>query len=141
MRGGNVQKSILGPDIFKFWEQINQLVRKKIRVHIFSVNWYCQRKPHDLRRHIHNFLDGLITFCQSYQVSSQSDKTGPSPTKKGHPKKPTQIRVNVHILGRSVLQRCSVKKVFIEISQNSQENTCTRVSFLIKLQAWSLQLY
>ena len=32
------------------------------------------------------------------------------------------------------------KKVFLEISQNSQENTCTRVSFLIKLQAWGLQL-
>ena len=30
---------------------------------------------------------------------------------------------------------CSVKKVFLEISQNSQENTCARVSFLIKLQA------
>ena len=31
--------------------------------------------------------------------------------------------------------RCSVRKVFSEISQNSQENTCARVSFLIKLQA------
>ena len=27
------------------------------------------------------------------------------------------------------------KKVFLEISQNSQENTCSRASFLIKLQA------
>ena len=27
---------------------------------------------------------------------------------------------------------CSVKKVFLEILQNSQENTCARVSFLIK---------
>ena len=27
---------------------------------------------------------------------------------------------------------CSVKKVLLEISQNSQENTCARVSFLIK---------
>ena len=27
------------------------------------------------------------------------------------------------------------KKVFLEISQNSQENTCARVSFLIKLLA------
>ena len=27
------------------------------------------------------------------------------------------------------------KKVFLEISQNSQENTCARVPFLIKLQA------
>ena len=29
----------------------------------------------------------------------------------------------------AVVQRCSVKKVFLEISQNSQENTCARVSF------------
>ena len=34
-----------------------------------------------------------------------------------------------------VTQRCSVKKLFREISQNSQENTCARVSLLIKLQA------
>ena len=30
-------------------------------------------------------------------------------------------------------RRCSVKKVFLEISQNSQENTCARVSFLMEL--------
>ena len=37
----------------------------------------------------------------------------------------------------AVVLRCSVKKVFLEISQNSQENNiCTRVSFSIKLQAW-----
>ena len=35
----------------------------------------------------------------------------------------------------AVVQRWSVKNVFLEISQNSQENTCVRVSFLIKLQA------
>ena len=28
-----------------------------------------------------------------------------------------------------------MKKVFLEISQNSQENTCARVSYLIKLLA------
>ena len=33
------------------------------------------------------------------------------------------------------------KNVYLEFSQNSQENTCTRVSFFIKLQAWGLQLY
>ena len=33
------------------------------------------------------------------------------------------------------------RKVFLEISQNSQENTCVRVSFLITLQAWGLRLY
>ena len=33
------------------------------------------------------------------------------------------------------------QKVFLEISQNSQENTSVRESFLIKLQTWGLQLY
>ena len=32
----------------------------------------------------------------------------------------------------AVVQRCSVKEVFLEISKNSQENTCTRVTFLKK---------
>ena len=35
----------------------------------------------------------------------------------------------------AIAQRCSVKKVFLEIPQNSQESTCARVSFLTKLQA------
>ena len=35
----------------------------------------------------------------------------------------------------AVVQRCSVKKVFLEIAQNSQENTCARDFFLIKLKA------
>ena len=34
---------------------------------------------------------------------------------------------------------CSVKKVFLEISQNSQESTCVGVSFLMKLQASGLR--
>ena len=34
---------------------------------------------------------------------------------------------------RGVLQ----ERVFLEIPQNSQENTCARVYFLIKLQAWA----
>ena len=37
----------------------------------------------------------------------------------------------------TVVQRCSVEKVFLEISQNLQENACARGSFLIKLQACS----
>ena len=30
------------------------------------------------------------------------------------------------------MKRCSIKKMFWEISQNSQESTCSRVSFLMK---------
>ena len=32
----------------------------------------------------------------------------------------------------AVVWRCSVKKLFLEFSQNSQENTCARVSLLIR---------
>ena len=31
--------------------------------------------------------------------------------------------------------------MFFEISQNSQEDTCARVPFLLELQAYGLQLY
>ena len=37
-------------------------------------------------------------------------------------------------------QRCSIKKVLLQISQNPQENPCAR-SLLIKLQALRLQFY
>ena len=53
-----------------------------------------------------------------------------------------EISLTNHILPRcfqvtseAVVRRCSVKKVFLEISQNSEENACARVSFLINLQA------
>ena len=39
------------------------------------------------------------------------------------------------IQDRSSHWKCSVEKVFLKILQNSQENTCARVSFLTDLQA------
>ena len=44
----------------------------------------------------------------------------------------------VEAIFRSSYQWCSVKKMFLEISQNSQENVCAWFSFLIKLQAFGL---
>ena len=41
----------------------------------------------------------------------------------------------------AVVQRFAVKKVFLEIWQDSQENTCARVSFLIKLEGSGLPLF
>ena len=38
---------------------------------------------------------------------------------------------------KAVIQRRSVEKVFVKISQNSQENTCARDSLLTKLQGVS----
>ena len=40
-----------------------------------------------------------------------------------------------------VARKSSLKKVFLKISQNSQENICAGFSFAIKLQAGNLQLY
>ena len=34
-------------------------------------------------------------------------------------------------------QNLFLKIVFLKISQNSQENTCVKASFLIKMQAWT----
>ena len=51
---------------------------------------------------------------------------------------PLFLLVHEHInecSSEAVARRCSVKKVFLEMSQSLQENTCARVSFLIKLQA------
>ena len=45
------------------------------------------------------------------------------------------------LISKAVVRRCSVKKVFLKISQNWQESTCARASFLIKLESWGLQLY
>ena len=45
------------------------------------------------------------------------------------------------VIYRSCHRPCSVKKVFLEISQNSQEKTCARVFFLIKLQTSGLRSY
>ena len=43
---------------------------------------------------------------------------------------------NLHRCKEAVPQRCSVKKVFSEISQNSQQNICTKVSFSLKKRLW-----
>ena len=41
----------------------------------------------------------------------------------------------------TVSRWCSVKKMFLKISQNFWEKSCAGISFLIKLQTWVLQLY
>ena len=52
-----------------------------------------------------------------------------------------QFTIEKYIFLETGARRCSVKKMFLKIVQNSQENTCARASFLIILQAWGLWLY
>ena len=47
----------------------------------------------------------------------------------------TECKVSIFLKRtEAAARRRSAKKVFLKISQNSQENTCARVSFLLKLQ-------
>ena len=41
----------------------------------------------------------------------------------------SSISLTIHFCLGAVAQRCSVKKVLLEISQNSQESTCVRPLF------------
>ena len=43
--------------------------------------------------------------------------------------------VLAELVSEAATKCVSQKKAFLEIAQNSQESTCARVSFLIKLQA------
>ena len=44
------------------------------------------------------------------------------------------MSVKIQVIIEAVVQRCSVKKVFLEISQNSQENTIARVSIFAQVE-------
>ena len=47
----------------------------------------------------------------------------------------TECKVSIFLKRtEAVARRCSVKNVFLEISQNSQENNCARDFFFIKLR-------
>ena len=43
--------------------------------------------------------------------------------------------MHFHML-EAVAQKCSAKKMFLEIWQNSQENNCDRVPFLIRFHIY-----
>ena len=45
------------------------------------------------------------------------------------------VEISALLYHTCICPQVSVKKVLLKISQNSQENTCVRVSFLMKLQA------
>ena len=104
------------------------LLKKRLRQSCLSENFAKFIRPHFRRT-----LPGDC-FCFSLEESN----------------------VSIIVLRRSILRiaallkssfrssshrRYSVRKGVLKISQNSQENTCANVSFLIKLQASGLQLY
>ena len=74
-----------------------------------------------------------------YRTSKRLSETHTAKCKPSHPIPPSQKifrRRKAEAATRGVL----CKKLFLEISQNLQENTCTRVSFLKKLQGSGKEL-
>ena len=51
------------------------------------------------------------------------------------------IDVSIYETQKQQVEVFCKKRLFLEISQISQENTCARAAFLTKLQASVLQLY
>ena len=51
------------------------------------------------------------------------------------------LTYNKQQVAEAIAWCCPVKKVFLNILQNSQKKTCVKVSLLINLQASDLQLY
>ena len=98
----------------------------------FSVTTWKLWKPNqftgksDLDKIFLNIFNGTWSFDEIYDTSF------PLRISSVHVNK-SQIRS--FLTKEAVARRCSVKMLLVEISQNSQENTCATVSFLIKLQA------
>ena len=70
----------------------------------------------------------LLFVSPQSTIANSSGEFGPDETS-------TECKVSIFLKRtEAVARRCSVKRVFLEISQNSHENTCARSSLLIKLQ-------
>ena len=92
--------------------------------------YYCNSLTDDFLRtkdFIIYFLHFLIAICFAYYTVKMYNKI----------QRFIKQLLCVQDNGRSCQRRFSIKNVFLKISQNSQENTCARVSFWIKLQTSS----
>ena len=85
--------------------------------------------------HIHEYaLKFIFQDCNSsFKKLLRKDKTKINKNVLIECQKQKSICILKDLIDRSSHWKCSVDKVFLEISQNSQENTCARASFLIKL--------
>ena len=85
---------------------------------LFSDDWYL-------------VINGLSFKCETSWLAQEASCLSSSIYLQ--PK--TKLKKSFKNIPEAVAQTCTVKKVFLEVSQNSQENTCGRGSILIELQA------
>ena len=110
----------------------NKIHKKRLQHRCFPLNIGKFIKEHLLSAASDFFKAGfpLVGFFRKKRLFSRREFL-----------KMENIKKTPQIKSKAVVQRCSVNKVFLEISPNSQENTCAGVSFKIKLQPSGLQLY
>ena len=60
-----------------------------------------------------------VFFCEFCEIFKKTFFYGTPP-----------VAASEKLKGQAYVRKCSVKKVFLQISQNSRESTCARVSFL-----------
>ena len=119
------------PDIFKeanLQEHISGFTITMIHFNLFVLSWFLLLVLH--RVWFQQNEPKIITVWNNYGRAVEIVKRSIMYT----------FSVSFHAT-EAVVQRCSVKKLFLEISQNWQENTCAWVSFLIKLQGSGLFLW
>ena len=80
-------------------------------------------------------LNKIYEWFNANKLSLIADKTKDSLFHKTSKADDLLLLLPKLLITEAVVQMCSVKKVFLENSQISQENTCVKVSFSIKSQA------
>ena len=93
-----------------------------------------------MNRQFHNKRQSLTVLPVKMQPSKNQPGWGKGIRKQAQIQRFKEMSLNAYVLEfrlipnlETVAQRCSVKKIFIKISQKSQGNICPRVSFLIKM--------
>ena len=88
----------------------------------------------------HIYMMATLAFNElkkGVKVPYRKSFTGKNGTlKKVHHRAEILIRLYLSQNPEAVVRRSSVEKVFLEISQYLPQNTCARVSFLIKLRLY-----
>ena len=113
--------------IFWFWRDSLRISYCLIKVS----DWFLKIvKSTHCRRVKKNYLRLLRLLFETFKITAFSENH-------------FEIAFDNRLKGgtEAVAQTCFVKKVFLENSKSSLESTCARVSILIKLQVWDLQLY
>ena len=91
----------------------------------------------DCNHCIYIFFIEKICFKSEESTAKEGEVLGPFPANYFFEKIDLKI-IFLHT-AEALAGRCSVKKVFLEIWQNSQKSTCGKVYFSIKLQALGLR--